>query len=82
VVCTSAAEKMAKLSYGRARKKSNPSPADSAASNPASRSPAEATPTTASTRSNAALVLGTLSLKGSRIRQTTKGATSPVASNR
>src|SRR5665647_651850 len=27
VVCTSAAEKMAKLSYGRVRKKSNPSPA-------------------------------------------------------
>src|SRR5665811_2178026 len=69
---------MAKLWYGRARKKSNPSPADSAASKPASRSPAEATPTTTRTRSNASLVLGTLSPKGSRIRAATNGARGPV----
>ena len=79
VVSMSARRVMVNRSYGRVRKKSNHTAADTAARYPASRYPFAATATTTRIRASAASVLGKSLRNGTRIAASASGATSPAS---
>ena len=82
VVSMSVRVVMRNVWYGRVRKKSNHTAADSAARYPASRFPFAATPTTTSSMTSAASVFATLARNGIRIAARASGPSSAAATAR